>query len=54
MIDIIWPISQSHFYVSDLCSLTMKFIHCHSYVMFAMKYMRKCNDQVNYNDLIIQ
>ena len=43
MMDIMWPISQSHFHVSCLC-IEMKFIHCHSYVMFSMKSMSMCNN----------
>ena len=31
----------------------MKFIHCHSCVMFAMKSMSMCNDKVNYDEIII-
>ena len=31
----------------------MKFIHCHSCVMFAMKSMSMCNDYVNYDEIII-
>ena len=33
--------------------IEMKLIHCHSYVMFAMKSMSMCNDQVNYDEIII-
>ena len=33
--------------------IEMKFIHCHSYVMFAMKSMNICNDLVNYDEIII-
>ena len=33
--------------------IEMKFIHCHSYVMFAMKSMSMCNDYVNYDEIII-
>ena len=54
VIDIIWPISQSHFYVSCLCSLKMKFIHYYSYVKFTMKSMSICNDSPNYDEIIIQ
>ena len=32
----------------------MQFIHCHSCVMFVMKSMSICNDQVNYDEIIIQ
>ena len=34
--------------------IEMKFIHCYSCVMFAMKSMSKCNDEVNYDEMIIQ
>ena len=33
--------------------IEMKFIHCHSCVMFAMMSMRICNDLVNYDEIII-
>ena len=33
--------------------IEMKFIHCHSCVMFAMKSMSMCNDKVNYDEIII-
>ena len=33
--------------------IEMKFIHCHSCVMFAMKSMSMCNDYVNYDEIII-
>ena len=33
--------------------IEMKFIHCHSCVMFAMKSMSMCNDYVNYDENII-
>ena len=33
--------------------IEMKFIHFHSYVMFAMKSMSMCNDYVNYDEIII-
>ena len=33
--------------------IEIKFIHCHSSVMFAMKSMIMCNDQVNYDEIII-
>ena len=33
--------------------IEMKFIHCHSYVIFAMKSMSMCNDYVNYDEIII-
>ena len=33
--------------------IAMKFIHCHSCVMFAMKSMSMCNDYVNYDEIII-
>ena len=41
--DIMWPISQSHFHVSCLCSLKIKFNHSHSCVMFVMKSMSVYN-----------
>ena len=44
VMDIMWPISQSHFYVSCFMFIKMIFIHCHSCVMFAMKSMSMCND----------
>ena len=34
--------------------IEMKFIHCHSCVMFAMKSMSICNHIVNYDEIIIQ
>ena len=43
LMDIIWPISQSHFHLLFIF-VEMKFIHCHSCVMFAMKSMSRCND----------
>ena len=33
--------------------IEMKFIHCHSCVMFIMKSMSMCNDLVNYDEIII-
>ena len=33
--------------------IEIKFIHCHSCVMFAMKSMSMCNDYVNYDEIII-
>ena len=33
--------------------IEMKFIHCHSCVMFAMKSMSMCKDYVNYDEIII-
>ena len=33
--------------------IEMKFIHCHSCVIFAMKSMSMCNDYVNYDEIII-
>ena len=30
--------------------IEMKFIHCHSCVMFTMKSLSMCNDYVNYDD----
>ena len=52
LIDIMWPISQSYFHVSHLCS-EIKFIHCHSYVMFVINSMNICNDEVHYVEIII-
>ena len=34
--------------------IKMKFIHCHSCVMFALKSMNIYNDYVNYDKIIIQ
>ena len=34
--------------------IEMKFIHCHLCVMFVMKFMNICNDQMNYDEIIIQ
>ena len=33
--------------------IEIKFIDCHSCVMFVMKDMSMCNDQVNYDKIII-
>ena len=33
--------------------IEMKFIHCHSCVMFVMKSMSMCNDYMNYDEIII-
>ena len=33
--------------------IEMKFIYCHSCVMFAIKSMSMCNDKVNYDEIII-
>ena len=33
--------------------IPLEFIHCHSCVMFVMKSMSICNDEVNYNEIII-
>ena len=33
--------------------IEMKFIHCHSHMMFIMKSMNRCNDYVNYNEIMI-
>ena len=33
--------------------IKMKFIYCHSNVMFEMKFMNICNDKVNYDEIII-
>ena len=33
--------------------IEIKFIHFHSCVMFLMKSMSICNDQVNYDEIII-
>ena len=32
--------------------IKMIFIHCHSCVMLAMKFMSMCNDYVNYDEII--
>ena len=37
-----------------LMFIEMKFIRCHSCVMFAMKSISICNDLVNYEDIILQ
>ena len=34
--------------------IKMKFIHCHSCVIFSMKSMSIYNDYVNYDEIIIQ
>ena len=52
--DIMWPMSQSHFHVYFFMFIEMKFIHCHSYVMLEMKSISTCNDYVNYDKIIIQ
>ena len=33
--------------------IEMKFSYCHSCVIFVMKYISICNDEVNYEDIII-
>ena len=33
--------------------IEMKFIFCHSCVMLVMKFVSICNDQVNYDKIII-
>ena len=50
---IMWPASQLHVHLLFIF-IEMNFIHCHSCVMFAMKSMNICNDQVKYDDIIIQ
>ena len=50
---IMCPISQSHFHLSFIF-IKMNFIHFHSCVMFVMKSIYIYNDQVNYDDIIIQ
>ena len=56
--DIMWPISKSHFHVSCLCSLTMKFIHCHSCAMFVMKsaprYLRRLTQGIRCDEILGQ
>ena len=52
MMGIMWPSSQSYFHLLFIF-IEMKFIHYHSCVMFAMKSMNICNDQVNYDEIII-
>ena len=54
VMDIMWPISHSHFHVSCFFFIEMKLIHFHSCVMFVMKSMSICNDILNYNVIIIQ
>ena len=44
VMDIMWPISQSHVSCILFMFIEVKFIHCHSCVMFAMKSMSMCND----------
>ena len=39
---------------NNLYSLKGNFIHCHSCVMFPMKFMNIGNDQVNYDEIIVQ
>ena len=36
-----------------LMFIEMKFIHCHSCVMFAMNSMSMCNESLNYDEIII-
>ena len=40
-------------YISFIFS-EMKFICCHSFVMFAIKSISICNDKVNYDEIIIK
>ena len=37
----------------SLMFIEIKFIHCYSCVMFAMKSMSICNDHMNYDEIII-
>ena len=49
VIEIMWPTSQSDFYLSFIF-IIMKYMG----VIFLMKYISICNDQVNYDEIIIQ
>ena len=42
--DIMWPISQITIPYISFVFIKIKFIGCHSCVMFAMKSMSICND----------
>ena len=53
ILGIMWPTSQSHFHLLFIF-IEIKNFHCHSCVMFTMKFMNICNDQVNYDEIIIQ
>ena len=44
MMDIMWPISQITLSCILFVFIEIKFIHCHSSVMFAMKSMSMCNN----------
>ena len=44
LIDIMWRISQLQFSCILFMSIKMKFIYCHSCVMFVMKSMSMYND----------
>ena len=50
---IMWSASQSHVHLLFIL-IEKNFIHCHSCVMFVIKSMNICNDQVNYDEIIIQ
>ena len=50
--DIMWPISQSHFHLSFIF-IKINCIHFHFCVMFVMKFIYIYNDQVNYDEIII-
>ena len=54
---IMWPASQSYFHLLFIF-IEMKFYSlsflCDEIIMFAMKSMNICNDQVNYDEIIIK
>ena len=51
---ILCGLQANHTFIFRLYALKWTCIHCHSRVMFAMKSMNICNDQVNYDKIIIQ
>ena len=51
---ILCGLQANHTFIFCLYLLKYTFIHCHSCVMFAMKSMNIYNDQVNYDEIIIQ
>ena len=53
MMEIMWLVSQSHFYFSFIL-VKINFYSCHSCVIFIMKSISLCNYQVNYDEIIIQ
>ena len=44
LMDIMWPIKPITLPCILFMFIEMKFIHCHSCVVFAMKSMSMCND----------